>query len=86
LPVRLIPDDLGKHPLSLSPSPKNSITCSISELTTCREADHLFLVVPLHVTRTYGPENVYSRVVSRMKTFVMPENEVNVASIGVFGY
>jgi hypothetical protein len=52
----------------------------------CREADHLFLVVPLHVRRTYGPENVYSRVVARMQTFVMPENQVNVASIAVFGY
>lgn len=52
----------------------------------CREAHHLFLVVPLLVTRTYGPENVYSRVVGRMQTFVMPENQVNVASIAVFGY
>lgn len=52
----------------------------------CPEAHHLFLVVPLHVTRTYGTENVYSRVVARLKTFVMPENQVNVASIAVFGY
>lgn len=52
----------------------------------CREADLLFLVVPLRVTRTYGKENVYSRVVARMGTFVMPENRVNVASVAVFGY
>jgi hypothetical protein len=32
------------------------------------------------------PENVYSRFLARMQTFVMPENQVNVASIAVFGY
>lgn len=52
----------------------------------CREAHHLFLVVPMRVVRNYGTENVYSRVAARMQTFVMPENQVNVASIAVFGY
>lgn len=52
----------------------------------CREADHLFLVVPLVVQRTGGLENVYSRVVTRMSTFMTLENKVNVASVSVFGY
>lgn len=52
----------------------------------CRQAHHLFLVVPIKVQRTNGTESVYSRVVTRMKTFVMPENKVNVASIAVLGY
>lgn len=52
----------------------------------CRQAHHLFLVVPIKVQRTNGTESVYSRVVTRMKTFVMLENKVNVASIAVLGY
>ena len=52
----------------------------------CREADHLFLVVPMVVQRGYGVENVYPRVVTRMSTFMTSENKVNVASIAVFGY
>lgn len=52
----------------------------------CREADHLFLVVPMKVQRTNSVENVYTRVVSRMQTFVVPENKVNVVSIAVLGY
>lgn len=52
----------------------------------CREADHLFLVVPNQVQRGYGIENVYSRVVERMRTFTTEENRVNVDSIAVFGY
>jgi hypothetical protein len=52
----------------------------------CREADHLFLVVPLKVQRTNSVENVYSRVVNRMETFMEPENRVNVVSIAVLGY
>jgi hypothetical protein len=52
----------------------------------CREAHHLFLVVPHRVKRSYGVETVYERVVSRMSTFVDPTNRVNVATISVFGY
>lgn len=52
----------------------------------CREAHHLFLVVPFHVKRSYGVEAVYSRVVTRMRTFVEPTNKVDVATIAVFGY
>ena len=52
----------------------------------CREAAHLFLVVPVVVQRTRSRDVVYSRVVSRMRTFMTPENRVNVASIAVFGY
>ena len=52
----------------------------------CREAHHLFLVVPFQVRRSYGVEAVYKRVVTRMRTFVEPVNKVNVATISVFGY
>ena len=52
----------------------------------CREAHHLFLVVPYQVKRSYGVEGVYKRVVMRMATFVEPANKVNVATISVFGY
>jgi len=52
----------------------------------CREADHLFLVVPFRVTRNYAIENVYDRIVKRMSTFVEPSNRVNVSTISVFGY
>jgi hypothetical protein len=52
----------------------------------CREADHLFLVVPMKVRRSKSLENVYPRVVTRMKTFLVPGNEVNVRSIAIFGY
>lgn len=52
----------------------------------CREAHHLFLVVPFQVKRSYGVEAVYKRVVARMATFIEPANKVNVATISVFGY
>jgi hypothetical protein len=52
----------------------------------CREAHHLFLVVPFRVKRSTVVEIVYERVVMRMKTFVEPSNKVNVATISVFGY
>lgn len=52
----------------------------------CREAHHLFLVVPDQVKRSYGVEGVYKRVVMRMATFMEPMNKVNVATIAVFGY
>ena len=52
----------------------------------CREAHHLFLVVPYQVKRSYAIEAVYKRVVMRMATFMEPANKVNVATISVFGY
>lgn len=52
----------------------------------CREAHHLFLIVPFQVERNYAKEIVYSRVLMRMKTFVEPANKVDVATISVFGY
>lgn len=52
----------------------------------CREAHHLFLVVPFVVKRSYGVEAVYKRVVTRMRTFVEPANKVNVATIAVLAY
>jgi hypothetical protein len=52
----------------------------------CREAEHLFILVPKLVVRNYGTERVYPRVVTRLATFFAPGNEINVASVAVFGY
>jgi hypothetical protein len=52
----------------------------------CRQADHLFLVVPMLDVRTSGPERVYPRVVARLSTFFAPGNEINVCSAAIFGY
>ncbi len=52
----------------------------------CRQAHHLFLVVPIIVTRSYGTERVYPRVVTRLQTFFSSGNQVNVRSAAVFGY
>jgi hypothetical protein len=52
----------------------------------CREAHHLFLIVPNVVKRNYGTERVYPRVVERLRTFFAPGNEANIHSVGVFGY
>jgi len=52
----------------------------------CREAEHLFLVVPMHVQRTKGREGVFERVVNRLGTFFVAGNDVNVKSVAVFGY
>ena len=52
----------------------------------CREAHHLFIVVPNVVRRNYGTESVYPRVVTRLATFFATGNETNVRSVAVFGY
>lgn len=52
----------------------------------CREADHLIIIVPILVTRSYGVENVYARVATRLATFFAPGNETNVRSVAVLGY
>jgi hypothetical protein len=93
-PVRLRPDWFRRVPptgVLLEVERGKTLTNNMDLLDLwkchiCREADHLFLVVPLKVQRTNGVENVYPRVVSRMKTFLLPGNEVNVRSIAVFGY
>jgi hypothetical protein len=52
----------------------------------CHEAEHLILIVPILVTRSYGIENVHSRVATRLATFFVPGNETNVRSVAVLGY
>jgi hypothetical protein len=52
----------------------------------CREAHHLFIVVPNVVRRSYGVERVYPRVVDHLATFFSAGNETNVRSTAVFGY
>lgn len=64
----------------------NSDLLDLWKCHICREAHHLFLVVPFQVKRSSRVETVYERVVMRMKTFIEPSNKVNVATISVFGY
>lgn len=52
----------------------------------CHAAHHLLLVVPFQVRRTSTTEQVYTRVATRLRTFVEPHNRVNVTTIGVIGY
>lgn len=52
----------------------------------CREADHLFLVVPVKVQRTGARRTSTRALYPAMSTFVIPENKVNVVSIAVLGY
>jgi hypothetical protein len=52
----------------------------------CREAEHLILMVPIAVSRSYGVENVYGRVATRLATFFAPGSETNVYSTAILGY
>jgi hypothetical protein len=93
-PTRLRPDwfrSVGSSGILLEVERGKTLTNNMDLLDLwkchiCREADHLFLVVPLKVQRTTTLESVYARVVTRMNTFVLPGNEVRVLSIAVFGY
>ena len=49
----------------------------------CKEANHLFLLVPIEVTHT---KNIYNSVCKRMTSFFFKENYLNIDSIIVFGY
>lgn len=49
----------------------------------CKEANHLFLVVPLSVSHT---PNIFNYVVKRAEAFFNKDNYVNIDSISIFGY
>jgi hypothetical protein len=93
-PVALRPDwfrPIGQTGILLEVERGKTVTNNMDLLDLwkchiCREADHLFLVVPLLVQRRSGTESVYKRVVTRLGTFFASGNETNVRSLAVFGY
>ena len=93
-PVALRPDwyrPLGHSGIILEVERGKAVTNDMDLLDLwkchiCREAHHLFIVVPNVVQRNYGVESVYPRVVTRLATFFAPGNETNVRSVAVFGY
>jgi len=93
-PIALRPDwyrPLGTSGIILEVERGKTVTSNMDLLDLwkchiCREAHHLFLIVPNVVKRNYGMERAYPRVVERLRTFFAPGNEANVHSVGVFGY
>jgi hypothetical protein len=93
-PIALRPDwyrSLGTSGIILEVERGKTVTNNMDLLDLwkchiCREAHHLFIVVPNVVRRNYGTESVYPRVVTRLATFFAPGNETNVRSVAVFGY
>ena len=49
----------------------------------CKEANHLFLIVPLNVSHT---PNIFKNVCKRMESFFEKDNYTNVDSVIIFGY
>ena len=49
----------------------------------CKEANHLFLIVPLNVSHT---PNIFKNVCKRMESFFGKDNYTNVDSVIIFGY
>ena len=49
----------------------------------CKEANHLFLIVPKSVSHTSG---IYKSVFNRLYSFFEEENFINVDSIFLYGY
>jgi hypothetical protein len=93
-PIGLRPDwyrRLGRSGILLEVERGKAVTNNMDLLDLwkchiCREADHLIMVVPILVTRSYGAENVYARVATRLATFFSPGNETNVRSVAILGY
>lgn len=93
-PVSLRPDwyrPLGQSGILLEVERGKAVTNNLDLLDLwkchiCRQAEHLFLVVPMLVVRTSGREHVYPRVVTRLATFFAPGNQINVRSLAIFGY
>jgi hypothetical protein len=54
---------------------------------TCKEANYLFLIVPiLRQTKKGKPTKVYENVIGRLQSFFLKENYINVDAIFIFGY
>ena len=49
----------------------------------CKEANHLFLIVPLAVSHT---PNIYNYVCNRINSLLKEKNYINVDSVIIFGY
>ena len=49
----------------------------------CKDANHLFLIVPLNVSHT---SNIFRNVCKRMDSFFDKDNYTNVDSVTIFGY
>lgn len=54
----------------------------------CREADHLFLLVPTEYRSNVqkAPRNLFRAAEARLSTFFQPGNYTNVESVFLFGY
>jgi len=53
----------------------------------CKEAQYLFLVVPLNrINENKKPTPVFSRVVHRVEPFFRKDNYVNVYGAAIIGY
>lgn len=54
----------------------------------CREADHLFLLVPTEYRSNAekSPRNLFRAAEARLSTFFRPSNHTNVESVFLFGY
>jgi hypothetical protein len=67
--------------------PNNMDLLDLWKCHICREAQYLFLVVPLERHSLQGRmQKTFPRVVERLRTFFVPGNEVNVEAVVVFGY
>ena len=49
----------------------------------CKEANHLFLLIPQEVSHT---KNIYENSCRRIRSFFKEENYINIDSLFVFGY
>jgi hypothetical protein len=93
-PVGLRPDwfrEVGETGILLEVERGKTVTNNMDLLDLwkchiCTHAEHLFLIVPVRVQRQASAERVFSRVVTRLRTFFHPGNETNVRSLAVFGY
>jgi hypothetical protein len=67
--------------------PNNMDLLDLWKCHICEKADYLFLVVPqIRQTAKGGRTKMFEPVVSRLATFFVPGNYVNVEAAFVFGY
>jgi hypothetical protein len=67
--------------------PNNMDLLDLWKCHICHEADYLFLVVPMvRQTASGGATRMFDPVVSRLRSFFVPRNYVNVEAVFVYGY
>jgi hypothetical protein len=67
--------------------PNNMDLIDIWKCHLCKEANYLFLVVPIIRQNKKGkPEPTYVKVVERLQSFFLKENYINVDALFIFGY